>query len=135
MATTFSTSGELAGSHLSALGAVGGGDLRAAAEEIASRARELASGWSAQIPGSIEVEVRGNVATISTAVPPAYPNETGARHPVYARGPDRARWTWVRGNHRPFLGPAADERAGAALARYAKRIDRMAREAGFDGLR
>lgn len=113
------------------VGAVGGGDLAAAAAIIADGARANAAAWSAQIPPSITVEVSGNTATISTSVPPAYPNETGSRHPVYAHGPDRKEWTWVRGNDRPFLGPAADDRAGAAMARYARKIDAMCRKAGF----
>jgi hypothetical protein len=37
----------------------------------------------------------------------------------------------VPGNNRPFLAPAADQRAGAAMAKYAQKIDRMCRAAGF----
>jgi len=120
----------MAATQLTTAGAVGGGDLRAAAEEIAKGARELAA-WSKQIPPDITVAVAGNTATISCEVGPAYPNETGSRHPVFARGPDPKAWTWVAGNLRPFLGPAADARAGAAMARYAQKIDRMCRQAGF----
>lgn len=120
------------GTRLTTLGGVGGGDLKAAAEEIASRAREIAEGHGLhETAAAIEVEVSGNTATISAATPAAYPNETGARHPVFARGDDRAKWTWVKGNDRPFLAPAADQRAGAAMARYAQKIDRMCRKAGF----
>jgi hypothetical protein len=50
---------------------------------------------------------------------------------VFARGPDRRDWTWTRGNNRPFLRPAADERAGAALAKYAKKVDRLVRESNL----
>ena len=110
----------------STVGALGGGDLAAAAEEIASRARELAS-WSAQIPPSIRVDGDEKTVTISTDVPPAYPGETRARHPLFG---NREYWYGPPGH--PFLGPAADQRAGAAMARYAQRIDRLAREAGFD---
>ena len=108
-----------------------GGDLAAAAALVADEARRLASEWSVQVPPSISVSVSGSVATITADAPPARPNELNLRHPVFARGPDRRRWTWVAGNSRPFLAPAADRMADAAMARYAKRIDKMARKAGF----
>jgi len=119
-------------SRTTVLAAAGGGRLGEAAEEIAAGARELAARFSVQIPPSIRVDAGEHVAEISSSVPPAYPNETGSRHPVYARGPDRREWTWVRGNHRPFLGPAAEARAGAAMAKYAEKIGDMARKAGFE---
>jgi hypothetical protein len=107
------------------VGAVGGGDLAAAAGIIADGARANAA-WSRQIPPDIKVEVSGNTATISTSVGPAYPAETRARHPLFG---DRERWYGPPGE--PFLGPAADDRAGAAMARYARKIDAMCRKAGF----
>lgn len=114
------------GSRSTTTGAVGGGDLGAAAEEIAKGARERAAAWSSEIPLRIEVEVSGDVATISCDAPAAYPNEVdGVRHPTFGHDP------WVRNEHRPFLGPAADERAGAAMARYADKIDKMVRARGF----
>jgi hypothetical protein len=114
------------GTQLTTLGAVGGGDLKAAAEIIADGARELAAQWSSQIPPAIEVEVSGKTATISCSAGPAYPAETRARHPLFG---NRKHWYGPPGA--PFLGPAADQRAGAAMARYAQKIDRMCRKAGF----
>ena len=111
--------------RLTTTGAVGGGDLAAAAEVIASRARELAA-WSHKIPPSIKVEVSGNTAVISSDAPNAYPAETRARHPLFG---NREHWYGPPGTR--FLAPAADERAGAAMARYAKKVDRMCRNAGF----
>jgi hypothetical protein len=111
-----------------ALGRGSGGDedLRAAAGDIAGEAKALAAKWSRTIPGSIGVAVSGNVADITATAAPAYPNEVaGVRHPVY--GHDR----WVTNEHRPFMGPAADSKADAAMATYAKKIDRAARKAGF----
>ena len=108
------------------LGVVGGGDLAAAAGVIADTARALAASWSRQIPPAIEVEVAGNTAIISCDVGPAYPGETRARHPLFG---DRSHWYGPPGE--PFLGPAADASAGAAMARYAQKIDKMVREAGF----
>jgi len=125
MAGGFVTSSD-GGTRLSTLGGVGGGDLKAAAEIIAAQAEANAAAWSKQIPGSIRVEVEARVATISTEAPPAYPAETRARHPLFG---DREHWYGPPGE--PFLGPAADERAGAAMARYAQKIDRLARDAGF----
>jgi len=115
-------------------GALGERDLRAAAEVIAKGARDITRGYSktGRLPDSIRVEVDGDVARVSSDAPSAYPNEiNGVRHPVFARGEDRRDWTWVRNQHRPFLSRAADERAGDAMAQYAKGIDRMLREAGF----
>jgi hypothetical protein len=113
------------GTRATTVGAVGGGDLKAAAEVIAGTARELAS-WSKQIPAAINVSVSGSTAEISCEAPPAYPAETRARHPLFG---DRHDWYGPPGA--PFLGPAADARAGAAMARYARKIDAMCRKAGF----
>ena len=112
-------------------GSVGGGDLLDAAEEIADGARANAS-WSRQIPSNIRTEAHDeNHVDIVADTGAAYPNETGSRHPVFARGLDRMKWTWVKGNNRPFLAPAAEQRAGAALAKYAKKVDRMVRDSGL----
>lgn len=117
-----------AGSRVTTVGAVGGGELGDAADAIAEYARSIASGFSVQIPPRIDVRVDedAGVATISCDAPPAYPAETRARHPLFG---DREHWYGPPGV--PFLGPAADVRAGAAMARYAKKIDRLCREAGF----
>lgn len=107
-------------------GTLGTSDLAAAAKIVSDRARELAGAWSVQIPPRIELEISGNVATISCDAPPAYPNEIkGVRHPTFGHDP------WVANKYRPFLSRAADETAGAAMARYAKKIDRMCRARGF----
>jgi len=112
-------------------GSVGGGELVDAAEEIADGARENAS-WSRTIPPNIRTEEHDeNHVDIVSDADPAYPNETGSRHPVFARGPDRAKWTWTKGNNRPFLAPAVEQRAGPALAKFAKRVDRMVEESGL----
>lgn len=114
------------GSRFTTLGAAGGGDLAAAAEEIADGARELAGAWSSKIPPSVRVEVAGSVATITADAPNAYPAEARAKHPLFG---DRKHWYGPPGL--PFLGPALDARAGAAMARYARKIDRWLRDRGF----
>jgi hypothetical protein len=110
------------------VGAVGGGDLKGAAEEIADGARAIAArSGLAETSGRIEVSVSGNVATISCDSPAAYPNEVeGVRHPTFGHDP------WVTNQHRPFLGPAAAQRAGAAMARYAQKIDKWCKARGFE---
>jgi hypothetical protein len=113
-------------SRVTTLGAVGGGDLAAAAGIIAATAREMAGSWSAKIPPSIRVEVAGKTATISADAPNARPAELRLRHPLFG---DRKHWYGPPGA--PFLVPAADAKAGAAMARYSKKIDRMLRQAGF----
>jgi hypothetical protein len=115
---------------LSALQGGGGGDqdLRAAAQVIADGAKALAGAWSKQIPPRIKVSVDGNTATISCDAPPAYPNElAGVRHPVFGRHTER----WVTNAYRPFLSTAADARADAAMAKYAQKIDKLCRAAGY----
>jgi len=108
-----------------ALGGAGGGDLKAAAQIIADAAKALAS-WSVKIPPRIKVSVNGNTATISCDAGPAYPNEVaGVRHPTFGHEP------WVTNDHRPFLGPAADAGADPAMRRYAQKVDRMCRAAGY----
>ena len=113
---------------LGALSGRGGGDLGAAANIIASKAREIAAGWgSDQIPPAIGVTVSGNTAEISCQVGPAYPNEVaGVRHPTFGHDP------WVTNQHRPFLDPAAEEASDAAMRRYANKIDGWCKKAGFN---
>lgn len=119
----------VAGVFQATTGSVGGGELGEAAEEIAGEARRLAA-WSEQIPLAIAVDVDAGAkqATISTDAPPAWSAETGARHPLFG---DREHWYPPSAKQRPFLAPAADRRAGAAMAKYAKKIDRLCRERGF----
>jgi hypothetical protein len=113
-------------------GALGNSDLTAAAKIIADRAKELAGAWSATIPARIQTQVAGTTATVSSDAPPAYPNEiTGVRHPVFGPTEKNPHPAWVTNQHRPFLSAAADEQAGAAMARYAKKVDKMCRQAGF----
>jgi len=113
---------------LAALDTGGGGDvdLRAAAELIADDAKDLAGSWSRKIPPTIETSIDGLVATVSASAPNARPAELRLRHPLFR---DRHHWYGPPGE--PFLAPAADARANAAMARYAQKIDRWAREAGF----
>jgi hypothetical protein len=119
----------MGGTRFTTLGAAGGGDLAAAAQEIADRAKELAASWSRKIPPTITVSVSGTTATITASAPNAYPAEFRARHPLYG---NRRHWYGPPGE--PFLGPALDERAGAAMARYARKIDRWCRDRGFGDL-
>ena len=114
------------GTRQTTVGAVGGGELVQAAEEIADGARSNAS-WSTSIPGNIRTEqVSEKQVNVVSDAGPAYPAETRSRHPLFG---DREHWYGPPG--RPFLGPAADERAGDALAKYANKVDRWCREAGF----
>jgi hypothetical protein len=115
-------------SYAATTASVGGGDLAAAAEEIASGARLLAGTWAktGAVVASIRVDVAGNTALITADAGAAYPAETRARHPLFG---DREHWYGPPGE--PFMGPAADQRAGAAMARYADKIDALCRKAGF----
>lgn len=124
------------GSWATTSGAVGGGELIQAAEEIADGARANAS-WSKSVPANIRTEqVDENTVLVVSDAGPAYPNETGAPHPLFAEG-DRSHWTWRDKagrpffNKRPFLAPAAEERADAAIEKFAQVIDRIAADRGF----
>jgi hypothetical protein len=114
-----------------------GRDLRAAAGVIADEAKIEAS-WSRRIPGSIVVRGAGPNVRIVAGGPRAphaitfeAPEGTPRRHPVYARGKDRTRWTWVAQTPRPYLRTAADRKGEEALDRFARIIDRWADRAGF----
>jgi hypothetical protein len=112
--------------------------LRQAADLIAADAKRRAGVWSRRIPGSFTVTVTGDVALITAGGPPApmaYTFEApegppGVWHPVFAYQ-ERKNWTWVRQDPRPFLGPAADAMAGAAMIQYAKVTDDWCRQLGF----
>lgn len=113
----------------STVGAVGGGELVQAAEEIADGARRNAATWAktGAVVASIHTEQSSEASVLIVAdAPAAYPAETRARHPLFG---NREYWYGPPGH--AFLGPAADERAGAALAKYAKKVDRLAKAAGF----
>lgn len=118
------------GTYQATTGSVGGGELGEAAEEIAETARRIAA-WSEQISTSIAVDVDEGAhrAVISTDAGPAWSAETQSRHPLFG---DRERWYPPSEKQRPFLAPAADRRAGAAMAKYAQKIDRLCRERGFE---
>lgn len=105
-----------------------GDDLAQAAEVVADEARRLA-GWSRQISEEINVDVAGDgkTATVWSEAGPAYPAETRARHPLFG---NRKHWYGPPGHE--FLGPAADAKAGAAMDRYAEKLDRMLKKAGFE---
>lgn len=105
--------------------------LRQAAEVIRDQAASNA-GWSGRIPGDLKVSASGMSATISTGVPPAYPNEFGVRHPVFGgRGTKRPKAPWVRNKHRPFLGPAGDQKADEAARIFGLFIDDWALSHGY----
>ena len=110
-----------------------GRHLEEAAKVIADQARRNAAGWSARIPPSIRISGGETEFTISSAAPPAYPNEIpGVRHPVFGgRGTRRPEAPWVTNQHRPFLGPAADEKLNEAAEKFALVIDDWAIKAGF----
>jgi hypothetical protein len=106
----------------------GGGDpdLKAAAEVIKAGAKSLASTWSRTVPESIGIRMAGNTAIVFAGAPAARPAELRLKHPLFG---DREHWYGPPGEK--FLAPAADAKADAALARYAKKIDRLARAAGY----
>lgn len=115
------------GGYAATAAGVGGGDLVQAAEEIADGARSNAS-WSRSVPASIRTEqVDENTVNVVADAPPAYPAETRARHPLFG---NRHHWYGPPGE--PFLAPAAEQRAGAAIEKFAQAITRKAMEAGFE---
>jgi len=114
------------GAWATTAGGVGGGELVQAAEEIADGARANAS-WSRSIPSNIRTvehdEMHVDVVADTGA---AYPAETRARHPLFG---NRRHWYGPPGE--PFLAPAAEERAGTAMEKFAVIIDRIAADRGF----
>jgi hypothetical protein len=108
-------------------GISGSGDqrLKEAAGVIRDAARVLAE-WSPRVQESISLRIDGRVATISASAPPARPAELRLRHPLFG---DRSHWYGPPGH--PFLAPAADAKADAAMAKYALKIDDWAHKAGY----
>lgn len=114
------------GAYSATTGGVGGGELVDAAEEIADGARQNAS-WSRSIPPNIRTEqIDENTVNIVADTGAAYPAETRARHPLFG---NREHWYGPPGE--PFLAPAAEQRAGAALEKFALIVDRRALDRGF----
>lgn len=112
--------------------------LRQAAEVIAARAKVNAS-WSKRIPRSVRIyqlTAHGHIATIAAGgvrAPQAYTFEAPdgpVWHPVWGHGP-RKDWHWVRQEPRPFLAPAGDEAAEAAVEVFAEMIDDWIAASGF----
>ena len=112
--------------------------LRQAAGVIADRARANAA-WSRRIPLSVRIYQltgHGHVATIAAGgvrAPQAYTFEAPygpVWHPVWGHGP-REDWHWVRQTPRPFLAPAGDEAAEAAVEVFAEMIDDWEAASGF----
>ena len=113
--------------------------LRQAAEVIADRARANAAPWSRRIPPSVRIykpTSHGRIVTIAAGgvrAPMAYTFEAPdgpVWHPVWGHGPRKDRH-WVRQEPRPFLAPAGEEAADAAIEVFAKMIDDWEAASGF----
>ena len=114
--------------------------LRQAAEVIADRARANAAPWSKRIPRSVRVYPHllshGHIAIVAAGgvrAPMAYTFEAPngpVWHPVWGHGP-RKDWHWVRQEPRPFLAPAGEEAADAAIEVFARMIDDWEAASGF----
>ena len=104
-----------------------GDDLGQAANVIAAEARRIAQGnGMPETAASISVHSDGKTATVYSDAPAAYPNEVpDIWHPTFGHKPR------VKNKYRPFLKPAADAKASAAMERYAKKLDRLLAKAGF----
>jgi hypothetical protein len=64
------------------------GNLGKAAQDLANGIKERAAEFSVKIPPSVHVgQGTETTATVYATAPNAYPIETGARHPLFARGP------------------------------------------------
>jgi hypothetical protein len=112
-------------SRVTTTGALGGGDLAAAAAIVYDRAKGYAA-WSRKITATLTLSVSGNVATIEAPVEPGYAAEFRARHPLFG---NREHWYGPPGQR--FLLPAIETSMDAAMRRYAQKIDKLARAAGF----
>ena len=102
--------------------------LREAAEIIANAVRAEAARFSDRIPESIRVTggtSRIYIVAGGPEAPSAYPNETGARHPLFAVGPrGTGRWKyWYQMERRPFLEEGASMGSGPAADAFAEVIN------------
>jgi len=97
---------------------------------------QIAAGWSTRIPASI----RANATARSVSVLAGGPRAPHAitfegradggprRHPVFAQG-DRATWTWVAQQPRPFLAVALARKTSEVIDQVAEAVMDAAREA------
>lgn len=110
-----------------------GSDLGQAADVIAQEARRIAAAnGMPETAASISVQVQGSRAIVYSDAPAAYPNEVaGVRHPVFGPTLRNPKPAWVANEYRPFLAPAADAKASAAMKRYERKLDGWLRTAGF----
>lgn len=82
------TKGTSGTSSLSFAGSAGGGNFGKAAEAIAEGIRARAAQFSRKIPAGVHVgQGSATHATVYASTEPGYAIETGARHPLFARGP------------------------------------------------
>lgn len=79
--------------------------LKSAGSIVQRQAQENAS-WSTKIPGTIKVSVTAKRIVVYSNSGQAVTWETGGRHPVFG---DRN--LWVKQEAKPFLQPAAEEKA------------------------
>jgi hypothetical protein len=109
--------------------------LEAAAEIVATQAREISSKFSRRIPLSVRVKTYGNVNETTYVeaggpeAPQAYPFDPvtpPSRHPLLG---DREHW--YDQPYRPFLEEAAEMAADKAAEEFAKVIDDWCDETGL----
>jgi hypothetical protein len=113
--------------------------LRKAAEPIAEDARRRSARWSRRVPLSVRLQGGASRITIAAggpSAPQAYtmegkPSGAPRSHPVFARGTDRSKWTWVKQPPRPFLREAIDAQADEMARIFAGIVDDWAKQAGY----
>ena len=113
--------------------------LRDACKPVVDAARLSSARWSRRVPAS--VRLGGGASSVQIVAggqraPQAYTMEGTASgapiaHPVYARGLDRRKWTWVRQTPRPFLREAIDSQIDVMVDKFAQVVDDWAHQAGY----
>lgn len=82
-------------SSLSFASTAGSGNFGKAAEAIAEGIRARAAQFSKKIPPGVHVgQGSATHATVYASIEPGYAIETGARHPLFARGPKGSGGGW-----------------------------------------
>jgi hypothetical protein len=113
--------------------------LRAACQPVTDAAKLSSSRWSRRVPLSVRLgggATHVQIVAGGQRAPQAYTMEGTASgapiaHPVYARGLDRKKWTWVRQTPRPFLREAIDANIDQMVGKFAEVVNDWAHQAGY----
>jgi hypothetical protein len=109
--------------------------------EILLASIKTKAAWSSRIPGATSIAVTLGVKSANVRIrtdkkkaPHARPFDRGTstgklRHPVFARGADKATWSWTTEPTRPFFFVTIGARDAATTRRFNDVVDQVIKDA------